>query len=55
MASAESLTPLRENPDNLRPLGNKSVLLDSQLEIAVEKEKVIAENFDIDMDRLIVN
>ena len=38
-------------------LGNKSVLLDPQLEIitAAEKEKVIAEKFNIDMDRLIVN
>ena len=42
---------------NIRPLGNKSVLIDPQLEIitAAEKEKVIAEKLNKDMDRLNVN
>ena len=43
--------------NNIRPLGNKSVLLDPQLEIitAAEKEKVAAEKFNMDMDRLFIN
>ena len=43
--------------NNISPLGNKSVLLDPQLEriTAAEKEKVIAEKFNIDIDRLVVN
>ena len=41
----------------MRPLGNKSVLLDPKLEriTAAEKGKVIAEKFNIDIDRLVVN
>ena len=37
-------------------MGNESVLLDPQRKIitAAEKEKIIAERFNIDMDRLIV-
>ena len=42
---------------NIRPRGNKSVFPDPQLEriTAAEKEEVIAEKFNIDIDRLIVN
>ena len=43
--------------NKIRSLGNESVLLDPQLEriTAAEKEKVTAEKFSIDIDRLIVN
>ena len=43
--------------NNIRPLGNKSVLLDPHLQriTAPEKEKVIVEKCNIDMDRHIVN
>ena len=43
--------------NNIRPLGNKSVLINPQFEIktAAEKEKVKAEKFNINIDRLIVN
>ena len=55
--SAGSVNVISSSYNNIRPLGNKSVLLDPQLEIitAAEKEKVIAEKFNIDMDSLIVN
>ena len=55
--SAGSVNVISSSYNNIRPLGNKSVLLDPQLGIitAAEKEKVIAEKFNIDMDSLIVN
>ena len=55
--SARSVNGILSLFNNTRPLGNKSVLLDPQLKIitAAEKEKVTAEKFNIDMDRLIVN
>ena len=55
--SARSVNGISSLCNNIRQLGNKLVLLDPQLEIitAEKKEKVIAEKFNIDMDRLIVN
>ena len=55
--SAGSVNVISSSYNNSRPLGNKSVLLDPQLEIitAAEKEKVIAEKCNIDMDSLTVN
>ena len=55
--SAGSVNVISSSYNNIRPLGNKSVLLDPQLEIitAAEKEKVIAEKCNIDMDSLTVN
>ena len=55
--SARCVNGLSSSHNNIRPLGNKSVLLDPQLEriIAAWKEKVVGEKFNIDIDRLIVN
>ena len=55
--SACCVNDISSSYNNIRPLGNKSVLLDPQIEriTAAEKEKVIAKNISIDMDRLIVN
>ena len=55
--SAGSVNVISSSYNNIRPLGNKSALLDPQLEIitAAEKEKVIAEKCNIDMDSLTVN
>ena len=49
--SAGSVNVISRSYNNIRPLGNKSVFLDQQLEIitAAEKENVIiAEKFNID-------
>ena len=55
--SARSVNGILSLCNNIRPVGNKSVRLDPQLEIitAAEKEEVIAKKSNIDMDRLIVN
>ena len=55
--SARCVNGISSFYNNIRPLGNKSVLLDPQLEriTAAEKEKVIDEEFNLDMDRLIAN
>ena len=55
--SARCVKGISSSYNNIRPLGDKSVLLDPQLEriTAAEKEKVIAEKFNIDMDKLTVN
>ena len=55
--SARCVNGISSSYNNIRSLGNKSVLLDPQPEriTAAEKEKVIAEKFNTDMDRLIVN
>ena len=49
--SARCANGISSSYNNVRPQGNKSVLLDPQLErtTATEKEKVIAEKFNIDM------
>ena len=54
--SARCANGISSSYNNIRPLVNKSVLLDPQIEIitAAEKEK-LGEKFNIDMDRLIVN
>ena len=54
---ARSVNGISSSYNNIRPLGNGSVLLDPQRKIitAAEKEKIIAEKFNIDMDRLIAN
>ena len=55
--SACCVNGISSSHNNIRPLGNKSVHLDPQLDriTAAEKEKAITEKFNIDMDRLLVN